>query len=113
MKAGSDEKLLPEDVATLRSNYIHHWGLAYVAGKSIPAGPEPLTIEIAVPGTYTVEAGPVIIDGQHLQSGELVKLGRGAHKVGPRIGTGVVLRWGENLPRTDLDWPKGPIWTDF
>lgn len=112
-RTGSSEELLPRDVATLRANYIPHWGLAYVAGKVMAPGTEPSLIVIDVPGTYTLEGGTAEIDGRIYQPGELVLLERGEHRASvPGPGT-ATLRWGDHLPRPAFGWPEGPIFTDF
>ncbi|MDD3798473.1 MAG: hypothetical protein PHE36_04760 [Novosphingobium sp.] len=110
---GNDERLLPEDAANLRANYIPHWGLAYVAGKRIAPGSQPETIAVMVPGTYTVEGGAVAIDGKPYTPGSLVTLTRGPHAVGGARSEETVLRWGNHLPRPAAEWPKGRFFTDY
>lgn len=110
--------LFEEDVATLRQNYIRHWGALYVAGKRVAAAraPSSTVFEILVAGRYTVEAeDPVRLDGVRVQPGDVVDLAQGRHSL-QTIGGGsaeVTLRWGENLYRPAAPAPDRPIFTTF
>ena len=109
---GQPDHLLPADVRLLRKNYIPHWGLVYVAGKTIAAGSAPSRIDVAVPGLYTVEGGPVVIAGRRYATGEIVLLERGPAVVGGGRREPVTLRWGEHLP-IPAPWPGNPLFTDY
>lgn len=105
--------LHPRDVEILRANYIPHWGRVFVAGRVIAPGAASVTIHVAVPGRYTVEGGPVRIDGKDYRAGEVVTLDWGAHRIaGPRAAE-ATLRWGVHLRRPDFAWPSGPIYTVY
>lgn len=105
--------LHPRDAAVLRANYIPHWGRVFVAGRVIASGRTPVTIQVAVPGRYTIEGGGISVDGTNYRAGDVIMLGRGVHRIaGPRA-VEVTLRWGENLPRPDFAWPSGPIYTEY
>ena len=57
--------LLPEDRRTLLDNYIHHWGLLFVAGKRLEIERGTFELEILIPGDYTLEGTlRVRIDGR-------------------------------------------------
>lgn len=94
--------LLEADRAALIQNYVHHWGMIYVAGKTLEfATAAPARFEILIPGTYTVEAADrVIIDGTPYAPGQLVDLEVGSHVLTPGAAPGtVILRWGQRLFR--------------
>lgn len=108
-----DEGLLPADERALRENYIRHWGYVFVAGRRLPAGTLPIRWEVAVPGTYTVEGGEVVIDGKHRPEGSLVHLARGRHLATGARASEITLRWGDHLPRPAASWPEGPLFTVY
>lgn len=100
--ADMEYSLLEEDRAILSQNYIHHWGILFVAGKSLElTGAAPQLFEILVPGFYTLEsAGAVMIDGGTVQPAESIHLDRGTHLMGADgEPMRVVLRWGQGLLR--------------
>ncbi|MBO9696340.1 MAG: glycosyltransferase family 39 protein [Sphingopyxis sp.] len=108
-----DRGFLPEDDSLLRKNYIPHWGRVFVAGKVIAPGEWPTTLEIAVPGRYTIEGGGIRIDGKYQTPGSLVMLARGAHSVSGDRSAEVTLRWGDHLARPAFGWPKGRTFTQY
>jgi hypothetical protein len=107
------ERLLPGDERTLRETYIPHWGRIYVAGKHVPAGNDHLTFLVRVPGIYTVEGGPLVVDGRSHAVGGLLRLSRGVHMIGGHRPSAVTLRWGDHLARPAIEWPEGPMYTAY
>ena len=105
--------LHPRDAEILRTNYIPHWGRVFVAGRVIAPGTAPVTIDVAVPGRYTIEGAGVGIDGTTYRAGDVVTLSRGVHRVAGERSAKVTLRWGKHLPRPDFAWPSGPIYTEY
>lgn len=108
--------LLPRELNALRSNYIHHWGAIWVAGKTFdPATPVPQHFQIAVAADYTVEAsGDVSIDGRNLAPGAVLHLSQGPHTLQTVDGRfRVVLRWGDHLPVPDSPAPTREIFNGF
>jgi hypothetical protein len=109
--------LFKEDVATLKANYIHHWGALYVAGKrfSSSVAGSSRTFEILIEGPYTVEStGPVILDGRQMQPDDVVTLERGTHRLQMSEAVpNVTLRWGNHLYRPSEAAPEGPLFTGF
>jgi hypothetical protein len=105
--------LLPKDERMIRENYVQHWGNAFVAGKRIAAGHQEQTFEIAIPGSYTVEGGHIVVDGKPYTSGSLIELSRGPHVVTGNRSTEVILRWGDHLRRPAYRWPAGAVLTEF
>lgn len=105
--------LHPQDAEILRTNYIPHWGRVFVAGRAIAPGTAPVTINVAVPGRYTIEGASVGIDGTIYHAGDVVTLRRGVHRVAGERPAKVTLRWGKHLPRPDFAWPSGPIYTQY
>jgi hypothetical protein len=109
-KAALDNELVPglleEDAKALRESYIHHWGPLWVAGRHIPAGSDPFSIHIRVPGKYTVENGELMLDGVLHKAGEVIELTRGQHEIDAPRYHDVTLRWGDHIgvpsvPATD------------
>jgi hypothetical protein len=108
--------LLPEDLAVLRENYVHHWGPLYVAGKRVEVesagGSE--RFEVLVAGTYTLEAaGAARIDGTPVAPGGTVNLAQGMHELAADAPGGYVLRWGDNLTVPDQLPPRKALFTGF
>jgi hypothetical protein len=109
--------LFKEDIATLKANYIRHWGAIYVAGKTFVssiAGPAQ-NFEILIEGSYTVEsAEPVILDGKEVQPDDVINLASGLHRLRMREASpDVTLRWGDHLYRPLEITPGGPLFTGF
>lgn len=109
---GDDLALLPDDARFLRENYVRHWGNVYVAGKHLPKADSPATFVMANPGDYTVEGAVLTIDGRRHEVGDVVRLSRGEHHVSPRTRA-ATLRWGRHLRVPDIQWPDGPVFTDY
>lgn len=108
--SGNDEYFLAVDAAALRSNYRRFNGPLWLAGKAFDAD-RATEEEFLVPGPYTVSGGPVRIDGQDFEKGEVVHLSRGVHQIVTN-GQPTELWWGENLrPRDDLGGL--PSWVSF
>lgn len=93
-------RLLPEDQKALAENYVPHWGLVYVAGKTLPASVAELSaFEIKIEGPYTIESSSsVSIDGQRYAPGSVVMLSEGSHMF---MGPAATLRHGDHLPKPD------------
>lgn len=101
------------DYKSIKDNYVQHWGKVFVAGKHIEAGEQEVSFKIAVPGTYTVEGGPVVIDRISYSAGNVVELARGEHTASGNRPVEVTLRWGDHLPRPAYTWPHEPLFTEF
>lgn len=108
-----DEQLLSADAKTLRENFIPHWGPIWVAGKRIPTSKQPLMLIFAVPGIYTLEGAPLVIDGRRVQVGETVHLARGLHRIGPNENLPAILRWGDHLHIPNRPAPQPPFFTIY
>ena len=94
----ADRRLLAEDEATLKNNYIHHWGKIYVPGKRVMLDGDSLQTEIILDGTYTVETDkPVLINGKIYKNRQTLELSKGMHDISADQATEVTLRWGDNL----------------
>jgi hypothetical protein len=113
--ADVEDSLLPADAAILRTNYVHHWGPLWVAGKRVGAGAGPI-LDVVIEGPYTVEQQPITVNRRALGVGDTIWLARGRHSVsGPKAGE-AVLRWGRSLPKPALPEPppgRFGIFTDF
>lgn len=94
--------LRPGDFATLKNNFIRHWGRLWVAGKRLQAKPdeEGTPFEILIEGAYTYEGkAPVELNGERLDPGDVVELSQGDHRVRSleEKTVRVTLRYGDHL----------------
>lgn len=116
--------LLPDDDATLRDNFVHHWGPVWVAGKRIAFDDAHAAVTVVMPigGRYLVESAiPVRIDGVLRAAGDTVDLQPGSHTVAVDDSTGgvgagavtVVLRTAEARPPPDVEAPTGRLFQSF
>jgi uncharacterized membrane protein len=104
--------LFDQDARALRSNFIHHWGDIWVAGKSFDPGLSPTTFNITIEGTYTVESPkPIIVDRQQYGDGDFIFLSKGPHVI-DSLRHPVDLRFGRNLQKPDFT-PTRPIYFGF
>ncbi len=87
------DRLLPEDEALLRANFVPHGGMVFVAGKRIPARSVLSGEYLATPGSYRVEDAAVAIDGIRHEAGATVSLDRGNHRFENPSDTPATLRW--------------------
>jgi hypothetical protein len=108
-----NERLLPEDIEALRSNFIHHWGPIWVAGKTVDPGRQLIAVNITVPGIYTVEGAPISVNGRAIGKGETVRLSRGEHGIVPHPERVATLRWGERLPMPGQPPPTLPYFVTY
>jgi hypothetical protein len=109
----SGEMLPAEDIAALRENFVHHWGLIWVAGKRIEAGTTARHVTMMVPGQYTVEGAGIGIDNRRFEVGDTVTLSRGRHDILPDPGRSTILRWGYHLPIPRESPPTGGLSTIY
>jgi hypothetical protein len=104
-------RLLPEDRALLRDNYIPQAGKIWVAGKSVEAGPDTSAIAIAIPGLYRLEAEfPLVINAVEVQPGHTTMLERGRTTLSSARTQSVILRWAGAGPRPGRNLPGGPVY---
>lgn len=100
---------LPQDLAALRENYIHHWGPFWIAGREIASETR---FDLRVPGPYRVEGGALLLDGVLLPAGQIVQLPRGVHQAQPQAAK-VRLVWAKAGPALASPPPAQPWFTDF
>jgi hypothetical protein len=105
--------LFEEDWGVLKSNFLHHWGPIYVAGKqfefnSVSASQN---FEILIPGEYTLEGNiDVSVDGILYRTGDIIDFIKGNHTIIARSNSGkTALRWGKHLYVPKIEPPLGPI----
>lgn len=89
------ERLLPEDEAILRANFIPHAGIVMVAGKQLEPSSELKDELVAVPGDYRVEGGAILIDGTVHPAGSVVALERARYQFRNIGADTVTLRWAQ------------------
>jgi len=110
-------KLLNEDFEVLRSNYIHHWGKIYVAGKQFSLNSDEIetSFEVMISGDYTLESQyPALINGKTLNPGHTLFLNQGTHILkGTMPDTNITLRFGKNLYMPSHSAPEAPIYFGF
>jgi len=97
---------LEEDRRALRSNYVHHWGTVWVAGKIIEATPAGSEVEFLIGGPYSVESSqPVQIDGRWISHGQTLRIEPGKHRIAAARAQRVLFRWEAGLPRQNANVP--------
>jgi hypothetical protein len=107
---GDDKRMLPEDSADLRRNFIPHWGPIWVAGKRVRIAGRAARFEMLIAGRYTVEAArPLRIDGVERSPGSVFMIAAGDHAVEGEEGEIFTLRWGDHLPRPKLRPPASTL----
>ncbi|MCZ8019655.1 hypothetical protein [Novosphingobium sp.] len=112
-KADDPQVYRPEDIAALRGGYVNFWGPFWLAGRDVPAGAEPLRIELPAPGPYTVSGAPLVIDGVRHGPGAVVELARGSHLIAGNRAAAARLVWGNNLRQPDFAPPPQPWFVGF
>lgn len=106
--------LFEQDRNALSSNFIPHWGPIWVAGKTIDLTGTAQTIDVHIPGIYTLEAGgPVLVNGSQVAPKDQVTLKRGQTTLNAVTPQSVTLRWGKHLARPSGPAPSAPFFTDF
>ena len=109
-------RLLDEDYNILKENFVHHWGILYVPGKSFKQLNKIglRKFEVLIEGKYTVEAdGDLIIDNKRVVPGEIVLLDKGQHSIETIKAHSVVLRWGVRLYHPEKEPSNKPIFTEL
>jgi hypothetical protein len=109
----TQDLFLPADARIMRENFVRHWGPIWVAGKRVPSGHTELLSKILVPGVYTLEGAPIIIDGRLLDVGNTIELERGNHSIIPNGEKNAILRWGNHLHVPKSAPPPQPYFTDY
>lgn len=102
---------LPEDEAAVRGNYVQYWGPLWLAGQRLEAG-ETRQVDLRVPGPYTVNGGPVSVNGEIFRDGQIITLQRGTMTISAPSGQTELL-WGEDRSRTGEPELEGLFWTGF
>jgi hypothetical protein len=112
----SEDGLLPEDIVSLRDNFVHHWGPIYVAGKQDKVAPNSeKLLEVKIPGIYTLEAiGPLYVNDKLIEPGGQVHLSQGLNLVkGLSEKIFFTFRYGENIYRPELAPLSESVYTGF
>ena len=111
------DPLLEEDFNLLRENFLHHWGIIYVAGKRLEfdRGETAKSFENLIPGIYTIESGGEVSVNQVLyKPGSIIHLKNERYTVVPRKPPmKVEFRWGENLYRPPAPPPLQPVFFGY
>ncbi len=103
-------RLLAEDWRTLQQNYIHHWGVVFVAGKRLEVSSGESELTILIPGSYTLEGTLAVrIDGRAVRPGDVIDLAAGTHTVAADTAGLLTLRWGDHLYLPDEPAPRSPV----
>lgn len=96
---------LEEDRQALQSNYVHHWGPVWVAGKVVEATPAGTEAEFLIGGHYSVESGQSVqVDGRWVAPGQSLRIGPGKHRVAAAGTERVRFRWA-HVPRPNASVP--------
>ena len=113
---GRQHRLLPDDFAVLKDNYIHYWGPIWIAGKSVKIrNPDAgVVVDVVIAGPYLLQAGgPIRIDGQELAVGAVIELQEGPHQVTASAPGVVTLRTALAQAPPTSPPPDAPIFTGF
>lgn len=105
-------QFLPDDLAAMRSTYIHFWGPFWIAGENIPSSSINHMFELLVPGPYTVHGGAVTIDGTALRSGDTIELRRGKHLASGIGDTEARIIWGKGI-QVPKEMPPEKVFMPF
>lgn len=107
-------RLLTDDEAVLRNNYIHYWGAIWIAGKDLSLKPGCNSIVIAIPGRYLLHSTkPVSINALALSTTAKVVLNRGKNEVCSKIAQKISLKWAVQPPKLGQSPPPGPVYRGF
>lgn len=106
--------LFEEDREVLASNYIPHWGLIWVAGKSLALTNVAQDVEFAIPGSYTLESEePIRVGSREVVPNETVAFERGSALLSSTAPQDVILRWAAATYVPSEEAPVKPFFTDF
>jgi len=109
--------LLEEDYNILKDNFIHHWGVLYVAGKHLRfnSTKKYQTFEMLIPGTYTLESeGEVFINGVIYEPGSKINLEQMVYTIVPKTSPmEMTLRWGKDLYKPHRKPSTQPIFLGY
>ncbi|MEP5730543.1 MAG: hypothetical protein ABJL67_14365 [Sulfitobacter sp.] len=102
--------LLEEDARVLRETYVHYAGVIWLAGLDVTLTDTSTTTSLKIAGDYRVETdGPLIVNGEHVENGDVVPFGTTPVEIQGTPGTEVRLIWNtpvttpqKHLPETDL-----------
>lgn len=104
-------RLSRTDEATLRENYVHHWGAIWVAGKRMDVGPAQTRFAMLIAGVYTVQCsvGEIVIDDQPVACGGTVQMSREKQTIIASRPGEVILKYGDNLSTPAFAPSQKPI----
>jgi hypothetical protein len=109
--------LSENDWKILKENFIHHWGIVYVAGKQFELDLKLRfrAFKIVIPGTYTYEGNiEATINGKLYKDGDIIQLETGNYVISPReFPAKINLRWGDHLFRPSKKPNSTPIFFGF
>lgn len=110
----SYRRFLRSDEELLKSNYVHHWGPIYVAGKFVElAANKPQDFYVYIEGRYGIEsADDLEINGKAYISGDIVELKQGRHNLFSENAQSVILRW-EALEVPKAEASNSPLFHGF
>ena len=96
-------RLMTPDEDLLINNFIHHWGPIYVPGKTLDSKPSAQSLDINLPGIYTIESeADITLNGVSYKPMAHVELKKGSTSISSEIEQPVTLRWGKNLYKPDF-----------
>lgn len=105
--------LQPRDFQMLRENFIHYRSTIWIAGKTICPSQSEQSVTLYRPGPYSLDGGPIVIDGVLLADGQTRQLQAGPHRVLHQSG-GCIRLWAlPQVPRVPDGFPDGSLFTLF
>jgi len=112
MVFNSDEaaQMLPDrDVQSLQKNFLRHSDTIYILGREICRQTKEQSLPVYRGGTYSIDGGELLINGQHVPDGGSISLEAGTYQVLNKLD-GCVKFWAlDHVPELPEDFPAGPI----
>jgi hypothetical protein len=114
-RGGDIVDLFYKDQHAIRNNYIHHWDLIYIAGKTLEFGSDktPVKTVFHIQGPYTIESTRgILVDGRRYPPGHVLHIKKDSIYVAPtHKHQKITFRWGDHIYKPDFAPASQPIFT--
>lgn len=105
--------LQPRDFTMLHENFVHYHGIIWIAGKTICPAQGEQSVTLYRTGPYSIDGGPIVIDGTAAANGSTRILQAGQHRVVHQTGNCIRLWALPKVPRVPQGYPAGALFTLF
>jgi hypothetical protein len=105
--------LQPRDFTMLHENFVHYHGIIWIAGKTICPAQGEQSVTLYRTGPYSIDGGPIVIDGAAAANGSTRILQAGQHRVVHQTGNCIRLWALPKVPRVPQGYPDGALFTLF